>query len=96
MPTKSDTTLVKIETPDGNDEVTLPTGLLDMLAEEGESAADVVGDLALMSCAQRVHAAVHHGHGEADEELDAIESTTLDLFEDRFGMTFGEATGHQH
>ena len=96
MSTNSETMVVKIETPDGDDEVTLPSGLLDMLAEDGESAADVVGDLALMSCAQRVHAAVHHGHGETDPELEAVEETTLDLFEERFGMTFGEATGHQH
>jgi hypothetical protein len=96
MSTNSETMLVTIETPDGEDEVELPTGLLDMLAEEGESAADVVGDLALMSCAQRVHAAVHHGHGETDPELEAVESTTLELFEERFGMSFGEATGHQH
>mgnify|MGYP006296926901 CR=1 FL=1 len=96
MTTESDTTLVTVTTPDGEEDVALPTGLLDMLAEEGESDADVVADLALMSCAQRVHAAVHHGQGGPDAEMEAIESTTMELFEERFGMTFGEATGHDH
>ncbi|MFC7154696.1 hypothetical protein ACFQPA_04400 [Halomarina halobia] len=96
MTTKDDTVLVTIESPDGEDDVTLPSHLLDLLAEDGQSAAEVVGDLALMSCAQRIHATVAHGQGETDERLQAIEGTTMDLFEERFGMSFGEATGHQH
>ncbi|WP_254534697.1 DUF7545 family protein [Halomarina litorea] len=96
MTTKDDTVEIHIDGPDGEDQVTLPARLLDMLAEGEESSAKVVGDLALMSCAQRIHATVHHAEGEVDDELQAVEDTTLDLFEERFGMTFGEATGHQH
>lgn len=96
MPTKTDAVLIEIEGPDGDSEVTLPSALLEMLAEDDQSAADVVGDLALFGCAQRIHATVHHGEGEVDEELAAIEETTLDLFENRFGVSYGEATGHQH
>lgn len=91
-----DTVEIRIEGPDGEDEITLPGALLEMLSEGDENNATVVGDLALMSCAQRIHATVHHAEGEADEELQEIEETTLDLFEERFGMSFGEATGHQH
>ena len=96
MTTKSDSVVLTIEGPDGEDEVTLPARLLDMLAEGDESSARVVGDLAMFGCAQRAHGAVHHGEGEADEELQAVEETTMELFEERFGMTYAEATGHHH
>lgn len=87
-----------IEDPDGNtDDVTLPVGLVDLFAEEGdESNAQVVGDIALMAFAQRAHAVVHHSEEQVDDELEAIEQAALDQFEERFGQTFGEATGHQH
>jgi hypothetical protein len=87
-----------IEDSDGNtDDVTLPAGLVDLFAEEGDdSNAQVVGDIALMAFAQRAHAVVHHSEGEVDDHLEEIEEATLDQFEERFGQTFGEATGHQH
>lgn len=91
-----ETVTLRIESPDGDDDVTLPAGMLDLLAEDDENDAQVVGDLALFGCAQRAHAMVHHQEGEATEDHQAIESTTMDLFEDRFGVTYGEATGHQH
>ncbi len=51
--------------PDGDDEFTVPEGLVDLLAEEDdESQAQVVADLALMSFAQRAHMIAHHGEGE--------------------------------
>jgi len=90
----AETVTVTVEGPDGSDEVELPAQLIEMLAEDGESAADVVGDLVLMSCAQRIHAAVHHG--EDGEDLSDVETVTMDLFEERFGTTFEEATGHSH
>ncbi|WP_276257510.1 DUF7545 family protein [Haloglomus litoreum] len=93
---KSDAVTLTIDGPDGEDQVTLPSGLLEMLAEGEESAAEVVGDLAMFGCAQRIHATVHHSEGGVDEELEAIEETTMDLFEERFGATYGELTGHQH
>lgn len=96
MSTKSDTVVITIEGPDGEDEVSLPSPLLDLLSEGDESSATVVGDLALFSCAQRIHATVHHSEGDVSDELSAIEETTMELFEERFGSTFGEATGHQH
>lgn len=84
-------------TADGEeDEVTIPAGLVDMLSEGGDTAPQVIGDLALFGCAQRIHGAVHHGPEEVDEETKAIEEATLDQFEDRFGLSFGEATGHSH
>lgn len=91
-----ETVTLTIEGPNGDDEIALPAGLLEMLAEGDESHAQVVGDLALFGCAQRAHAVVHHQEGAPDDDLVSIEETTMDLFEERFGMTYSEATGHQH
>jgi hypothetical protein len=91
-----DAVTLTIDGPDGEDEVTLPTALVDMLAEGGESGAEVVGDLAMFGCAQRIHATVHHSEGGVDPELEAIEETTMELFEERFGASYGELTGHDH
>lgn len=90
------TITLSIEGEDGSEELTVPAGLIDLLAEEDESAADVVGDIALFGLAQRIHAAVHHAEGEAADGIQAVEEKTMELFEERFGMTYGEATGHSH
>ena len=93
----SDTVTLTIDAPnDTQDEVTLPSRLVAMLAEDGQTDPEVAGDLVLSSCAQRVHATVHHTDEETDPELEAVEETAMELFEERFGMTFGEATGHGH
>jgi hypothetical protein len=92
----SETVTLTIDAGDEQDEVTLPRRLVEMLAEEGQSIPDVAGDLVLFSCAQRVHATVHHTDGETEPALEDVEETTMELFEDRFGMSFGEATGHEH
>lgn len=91
-----DTVTLQISGPDGDDEVTLSAALVEMLAEGDEHAAEVVGDLALFGCAQRAHASVHHGQGEAPQELQDAESVTMELFEERFGASYAELTGHQH
>ena len=93
----SDTVTLTIDAPnDTQDEVTLPSRLVAMLAEDGQTDPEVAGDLVLFSCAQRVHATVHHTDEETDPELEDVEETAMELFEERFGMTFGEATGHGH
>jgi hypothetical protein len=84
-----------IESDDDEDEVELPADLIDMLAEQGQSPAEVVADITLLSFASRAHHLAHHGEGDAPE-IDDVESKAMDLFEERFGVTFGEATGHQH
>ena len=85
-----------IQSDDGTaDEVTVPAGLVDLVAEGGQSPAETVGDVVLLSFASRAHHVVHHGEG-ADEELEAQEEVVMDLFEERFGVTFAEATGHHH
>lgn len=91
-----DTLTLRIESDDDSEELEVPAGLLDDLAEEGQSPPAVVGDVALFGLAQRVHGAVHHAQGEPDEDLVATEAVTMELFEERFGTTFGEMTGHSH
>ena len=86
-----------IEGPDGDsDEVELPAGLVDTLSEQGEDKTTVVAEIALLSFVQRSHAIVHHAEGEVPTDLEAINETAEELFEERFGMSFGEATGHSH
>ncbi|MFT4931384.1 MAG: hypothetical protein ACI91T_001259 [Natronomonas sp.] len=95
--TDIETTTVRIESEDGaTDELTLPQELIDMVDEGGQTEAEVVADVAMLSFASRVHHLVAHSEGEPDEEMQAIEGETMDRFEERFGMTFGEATGHDH
>lgn len=94
---ESDVVTVTLESEDGAvDSLQVPTKLLDMLAEGDETAPEVVGDIAMFGFAQRIHAAVAHGEGDVDEELEAVEELALDLFEDRFGRSFAELTGHDH
>lgn len=93
----TETITFTIEGSDGSsDDVVLPSGLLDLLADQEDSPAGVIGDLAMVSCAQRIHAAIHHGHDEPDAELQSIEDETMALFEERFGASFAELTGHSH
>jgi hypothetical protein len=86
----------RIEVGDESGELEVPETLVDMLAEGDEPAPEVLGDIVLFGLAQRAHAAVHHAEGETDETLADAEATTMELFEERFGMTYGEATGHSH
>ncbi len=83
--------------PEGEEEeVTLPAALVDAFAEEGDTDTEVVADVLQMAFTQRAHAIVHHSEGDVPEELEEAEERAADLFEERFGMTFGEATGHAH
>jgi hypothetical protein len=95
--TEIETTTVRIESEDGEtDELTLPRDLLTLVDEGGQTDAEIVADVAMLSFASRVHHLVAHSEGEPDEDIQAIEEETMGQFEDRFGMTFGEATGHDH
>ena len=92
-----ETATYTIESPDGDsEEIELPTQLVDMLSEEGDTHTEVIADMAVLSFAQQAHAVVHHSEGEAGEDLAAVEEAVLDEFEERFGVSFAEATGHAH
>lgn len=91
-----DTLTVTIEVDDETEEVTMPAGLIERLSETDDTAAEVVADVVVMSFAGRAHALLHHTHGDPDPEMEAIEADLMERFEDRFGVTYGEATGHSH
>ena len=94
---ETDVVTISLESEDGaTDKLDVPTTLLDMLAEGDETAPKVVGDIAMFGFAQRIHGAVAHGQGEPDQELQDLETLTLELFEDRFGRSFAELTGPDH
>ncbi len=91
-----DTITVTLDSEDGSDELEVPRTIIDLLSEDEDDTTTVVGDLAMLGIAQQAHGIVHHGHGEVDEELEAAEELTMDLFEERFGQSYGEVTGHSH
>ena len=93
----SESITVDVQTGGETDSVELPADLVDLFREEpDETDAEIVADVLVMSFAERVHAVVHHGEGHGTESLEGIESAMMDRFEERFGMTFGQATGHDH
>jgi len=92
----TDSVTVTISTDDAEDTIEVSTALIDALNEGGESVPAVVGDIAMLGLAQQAHAVVHHSHGEPDEDLVEAEELTMDLFEEHFGQSYGEMTGHQH
>jgi len=92
----TDTVTIDIQTEDGDDELAVPAGLLDLIRDGDQNDAAVVGDVAMLSFASRTHHLVHHGDEDTSDEILAIEEETMNAFEDRFGMSFEEATGHSH
>ncbi len=93
----AETETYTIEGPDGDsDTVDLPAGLVDVLAEQGEDPTAVVGDVVLQAFVQQAHAIVHHSEGEVPTDLQEMNDTAEELFEERFGVSLAEATGHSH
>jgi hypothetical protein len=91
-----ETVTVRLETDGASDELDVSQTLVEMLREGDEDVPDVVGDLAMLGLAQQAHGAIHHSHGEVSDELKQAEQVTMDLFEERFGQTYAEMTGHDH
>jgi hypothetical protein len=92
----AETVTVRLEADDASDELTIPAALIDLLGEGGEETPEVVGDIAMLGFTQQAHGAVHHSHGEVDERIEEAEALAAELFEERFGQSFAEMTGHDH
>ncbi len=92
-----DVMAITITGQDGSEEtVELPNALLELLADGEQAPAGTVGDLVVISFAQRIHAAIHHSEDEPSDELKEAETAMMDSFEERFGASFQELTGHHH
>ena len=87
---------VRIDVDGDEAGIEVPAALVEALSEADDSPADVVADLAVMSFAGRAHALLHHTEGEPAEALREAEAEMMDRFEERFGVTYAEATGHSH
>jgi hypothetical protein len=85
-----------VSTPGSEDAVDLPGGVIDLFAEEGEDRATVVADISVFAFAQRIHALAHHDEAPPGVDVEALERATMDVFEERFGATYAEVTGHEH
>jgi hypothetical protein len=91
-----ETVTVSLRCGDDTDGIEVPSALVELLAEDEESATAVVGDLAMLGLAQQAHGIVHHGQGEVGADAEAMEELTMELFEERFGRSYAEVTGHSH
>jgi hypothetical protein len=91
-----DTVTVRLETDESSDDLAVPIDVVEMLSEQGDTVPTVIGDLAMLGLAQQAHGVVHHTEGEVGEELAEAEQLTMELFEERFGQTYAEVTGHGH
>lgn len=87
---------ITVEAGGESEEILVPEALIERLDQADEGPAMVIADVASMGLAGRVHALVHHAEDAPDEELTVAEERMLDRFEERFGVSYGEATGHSH
>jgi hypothetical protein len=92
----TETVRVTLESGEESDEIEVPAALVEALGEGDEPVPTVVGDLATLGLAQQAHGIVHHGHGDVGDDFAAAEELMMELFEERFGQSYGEVTGHSH
>ena len=92
----AETVTVTLESDDNHDELELPVAAVELLDENDEGAPTVVGDLAILGVAQQLHGAIHHAEAEVGPEIEEAEQKTMEVFEERFGRSFAEMTGHDH
>lgn len=91
-----ETTDVTITVGQSEETIALPEGVLEFFADEEQPLAATVGDLLTVDCTQRLHGFAHHVEEEPEEDVLALEADMREQFEERFGASFEELTGHQH
>lgn len=92
----AETTTVRISVGDSQDEIDLPRGVIPLLAEGDQTAAETIGDLVTVGCMQRLHGVVHHGQGDLGDDIRALEEAMDVRFEERFGTSFAALLDHEH
>ena len=90
----SDDVTVTIDAEGDRRTLEIPAGFVDLLREPGESAADVVADLVLLSAAQRTYEAVHFSEGGVPEDIEAVNERVQEVFEAEFGTTVQDVAGY--
>jgi len=91
-----ETVTVRLEASDASDEIEVSETVVELLSEDGDDITDVIGDLAMLGLAQQAHGIVHHSQGEVGDDIAEAEELTMELFEERFGQSYAEMTGHDH
>lgn len=89
-------TTVSISIDGTEDTLELPEGIIDVFASDDQSSAEAVGDLVLVDMTHRLHGLVAHSGGSPEPELVELEAALQEQFEERFGASFAELTGHSH
>ncbi len=92
----TETVTVSLETDEDSDELEVPKAAIDLLNDSDEGVPTVIGDLAMLGVAQQLHGILHHTQEDVGPEVEAAEEKTMELFEERFGRSFAEMTGHDH
>lgn len=92
----TETVTVTLETDDSEDELEVPAAAIDLLNDGDEGVPTVIGDLAMLGVAQQLHGIIHHTQEDVGADVEAAEEKTMELFEERFGRSFAEMTGHDH
>jgi len=97
MAETEDRTFVITDEDGDTDEIVAPAALLEALDEGDDSDSVIVGDVAQMALTGQSHAMVHHSTGgDIPDELVEADDRMQELFEQRFGSSYAEATGHSH
>lgn len=91
-----ETTDVRIAVEGSEETIALPADVLTFFGGGEQPAAETVGDLLIVDCTHRLHGYVHHGDEAADPSIEEAERAMRELFEERFGSSFAEVTGHAH
>lgn len=93
----SETETYTVTGPEGDEEsFELPAGLVDVLSEQGENPTSVVSDVIVQAMAQQAHAIAHHSQGDVPADIQEMNDTAEELFEERFGQSLQDALGHSH
>jgi hypothetical protein len=74
----------------------LPAGLVDVVSEQKEGEAKIVGDVAFQPFVQQAHSLVHHNENEVPQDLEEIHAKAEELFEERYGQSLADAMGRHH
>lgn len=84
---------ITISADDSERTVELPQGFVELLREQDECTADVIGDLLLLSSTQRIYETVTYSENDPGPEFDHINDRLQELFEAEFGAPFERVVG---